>query len=94
MFNAPMVGELANAIKLKSIDVAVVWKPIAVAYQKEADYISIPENKNIVVPVSAGIIKTSSNKPDARKFLKFMTSKEGKAILEKHHYPTTDPRKH
>jgi len=93
VYNAPMVCELANAVKLKSIDVAVVWKPTAMSYPKDAEFITIPSNKNIVVPVSAGIIKTSSDKVDARRFLKFMTSKTGKAILEKYNYPTSDPRK-
>jgi len=93
VYNAPMVCELANAVKLKSIDVAIVWRPIAMSYPKDADFITIPSDRNIVVPVSAGIIKISSNKTDARKFLQFMTSKAGKSILEKYNYPTTDPRK-
>ncbi len=91
VYNAPIVGDLANAVKLKAIDAAVVWKPVAMSYTKEADYVTIPRDKNIVVPVSAGIIKTSSRKAHAQKFLTYMTSKAGKAILEKYHYPTTPP---
>lgn len=91
VYHAPMVGELGNAIKLKAIDAAVVWKSLAMSYPEEADYIAIPRKNNIIVTVSAGIIKTSENKEIARKFIKYMTSKSGKKILEKYHYPTTKP---
>jgi len=93
VYRATKIDELANAIKLKSIDAVIVWKPIAMLYPKDGQIISIPNEKNIIVAVSAGIINTSTSKQAARKFLKFLTSKTGKAILEKYHYPTTDPRK-
>lgn len=93
VYRATKIDELANAIKLKSIDAVIVWKPTAMLYPKDGDIVNIPYDKNIIVTVSAGIISSSASKPAARKFLKYLTSKTGKAILEKYHYPTTDPRK-
>lgn len=93
VYKASKVDELANAIKLRSVDAVIIWKPVAIMYPKEADIIDIPSVRNVVVPVSAGIIKASKNKATAKKFLNFLTSKAGKAILAKYHYPTTDPSK-
>jgi molybdenum ABC transporter molybdate-binding protein len=93
VYRATKVDELANAIKLKSIDAVIVWKPIAMLYPKDGEIVNIPNDKNVIVTVSAGIVSTSLNKPAALEFLRFLTSKTGKAILEKYHYPTIDPRK-
>ena len=93
VFWATKVDELANAIKLKSIDATLVWKPVAMLYTRDADIVGIPGNRNIVAPVSAAIISSSTNKPAARQFLTYLTSRAGKAILAKYHYPTTDPSK-
>lgn len=90
---ASKVDELANAIKLKSIDATIIWKPVAMQYTKEGIIIGIPNKKNVVAPVSAAIVKSSKNKDSARKFLNYMTSKAGKAVLAKYHYPTVDPSK-
>ncbi len=88
VYRATKVDELANAIKLKSIDAAIVWKPVAMLYPKDSDIVGIPSKLNLVVPVSAAIVRTSPNKAAARKFLEYLTSKAGKAILTKYHYPT------
>jgi len=93
LYWASKVDELANAIKLKSIDVSVVWKPVAIQYPEDSTIIEIPGKQNVVAPVSAGIVKSSTNKPTAKKFMSYLTSKAGKAILAKYHYPTTDPSK-
>lgn len=93
VYRATRIDELANAIKLKSIDAVIVWKPIAMLYPRDGEIVSIPDDKNVIVTVSAGIVGTSPNKSTARKFLKYLASKTGIAILNKHHYPTTDPRK-
>jgi molybdate transport system substrate-binding protein len=90
---ASKVDELANAIKLKSIDASIIWKPVAIQYPEDISIIEIPGKQNVVAPVSAGIVKSSTNKATAKKFLNYLTSKAGKAILAKYHYPTTDPSK-
>lgn len=87
------VDELANAIKLRSIDATIVWKPVAIQYPKDATIIEIPEKQNVVAPVSAAIIKSSKKKAAAMKFLLFMTSPAGKSILAKYKYPTSAPIK-
>lgn len=93
VYHATKVDELANAIKLKSIDAAIVWQPVAIQYPKDSDIIGIPASMNTVVPVSAAVVKSSNNKAAARQFLAYITSKDGKAILSRFHYPTTAPKK-
>ena len=93
VYKATVVDELANAIKLKSVDAVIIWKPVAILYTKDGDIINIPNDKNIVAPVSACIVKTSTNKVIARKFMNYIMSKAGKAILAKYHYPASDPGK-
>ena len=42
--------------------------------------------------VSAAIVQHSENKKDAREFMDFLTSTQGKALLEKHGYITEQQR--
>jgi len=93
MYRATTVDELANAIRLNTVDAVIIWKPIAMLYTKYGDIIDIPNDRNIILTVSAGIISTSHKRPIARKFLKFIMSKKGKSIFSKYYYPTINPKK-
>jgi ABC-type molybdate transport system substrate-binding protein len=81
------VNELAMAVKLGTIDAAVVWDAVAAKYRADSDIVTIP--KNISTEVGAAVLKFSGNRVMAAKFLDFMTSKRGVQILRRNGYTVT-----
>lgn len=89
VLNTATVNELGLAIKLGTIDAAIVWKTIAQDYLNEGNIITIENEKNVIANIEAGIIKNSTNKETAIDFLKFITSNEGINILKQYGYDTS-----
>lgn len=87
----PTVNELANAIKLGTIDAAIVWNAIAASYPNDADVVKILSQKNIFPKVEAGILKASKNVKCAKLFLSFITSEKGRRTLSENGYSVNKP---
>jgi molybdate transport system substrate-binding protein len=86
VLSAAMVNELGLAIKLGTIDAAIIWKTIALDYQNEGRIIPIEKEKNVIADIEVAIIKNSTNKETAKDFLNFITSEECKQILTEYGY--------
>lgn len=84
VMNSTTVNELAMAVKLGSVDAAVVWNAVAANYRDDCETISMP--KNISPEVGAAVLSFSGNKKAAADFLEFMCSKQGTDILRKNGY--------
>jgi len=82
------VIDLANAIKLKTIDAAIVWDATAKLYTDDVEVVPIPQEKNVIARIPIGILSFSKNKKLARKFIDFIASDLGRRIFEKHGYTT------
>jgi molybdate transport system substrate-binding protein len=92
-FRSPTVNELGNHIELGSLDAVIVWDAVA-AYavdRGEGEIGPIPPKQNIISTVAIGILKSSRHPQTAAKFIEFVTSERGRAVLEKHHYTTLPP---
>jgi molybdate transport system substrate-binding protein len=85
------VNELGIWVKMNNVDVSVVWDAIAVNIADSVDTIAIPKEINEISVVACGLMKTSANKPAARKFMQFMTGPAGRAILNGNGYLTEAP---
>ena len=85
------VTELANAVKLKTIDVAVVWDATATFHTEDTEVVSIPPEQNVVARIPIGILSFSKKRELARKFIDFVASDRGRRIFEKHGYTTKLP---
>ena len=86
VMTTPTVNELAIAIKLATVDAAVVWDAIASKYSADSEIVTLPPNKNICPAVGAAVLTLSKNKDVAQAFLNFMLSNDGKEILQKNGY--------
>jgi len=82
------VTEPANAVKLKTIDVAVVWNATAKFYTEDTEVVSIPPEQNVIARIPIGILSFSQKKELARKFIDFVVSDRGRRIFEKYGYTT------
>ncbi|MFV1994722.1 MAG: extracellular solute-binding protein [Verrucomicrobiales bacterium] len=80
----PTVNELANALKLGTIDVAILWDATANQYP-EVDFVHLPEFDVQKKTVSAGVLSASSNPTGALKFLRYLTARDrGAPVFAEH----------
>lgn len=77
---------LPLAVHQGTIDAAIVWDT-----QGLGEAIAIPPEQNIPSPIVIVILKSSQNVELARKFVEFVTSGRGKAILASQHYAIENP---
>ncbi|MEN6401381.1 MAG: molybdate ABC transporter substrate-binding protein [Armatimonadia bacterium] len=82
VFRAGNVPELGNSVKLKSVDVAIVWNVTAAQQTKDCDVVAI--DKALYQPSLApiGMLKFSKHPAEAQAFIDFLCSSEGQAIVK------------
>ncbi len=80
------VNQLANQVKLKALDVALVWDATAAQYKDSVDVVPIKDSEFHAVPFAVGIVKGSANEALAKQFATFAASDEGAAIFRRHEY--------
>ena len=80
------VNELGIWIKMNHADVAIVWDAIAMNMAGSVEIIKIPPEINKISTVVCGLMKSSDNKEAARRFMHFMGSPQGQAILKEKGY--------
>ena len=84
------VNELANALKLGTLDAAIVWDALASQYD-ELDFVHVsefePERKQITI----GVLKRSLQAPVALRFARYVTASDrGLSVFRKSGYETID----
>jgi len=85
------VNELGVWVKTGDVDAAIVWDAIAANIVDSVEVIEIPREKNIISRVVVGLMKTSTDKKSAQKFIDFMTGPRGRAILRGNGYRIEAP---
>ena len=88
---SPTVNDLANAVKLKTIDAAIVWDAIAANYPQDAEVIPIDRERNVFPEVRAAVLTFNKNREAAGAFLDFMTSPPGRQLLSSTGYSVQKP---
>ncbi len=91
-FKSVTVNDLGNHIKLRQLDAVIVWDAMAAYFADSGDVVAIPQEKNVISTVAAGILKSSQQPELAEKLVEFIASDEGKAIFRKHNFTTQLPQ--
>ena len=76
-FEALTVNNLANQVKLKALDAAVVWSAVAKQYPDDLDMVAIADPLFHAVPLSIGLLKNSKCKDLAQRFMDFALKEAG-----------------
>ncbi|MFT7035017.1 MAG: molybdate transport system substrate-binding protein [Cyclobacteriaceae bacterium] len=71
----PTVNEVANDIKIGTIDAAIIWDAVANQYP-ELEYMSIPEWDKYKQQTTVGVLKSSENPTEALKFLRYLSARD------------------
>ena len=90
-FKSFTVNELGMQIQTQTLDAVIVWDATAKYYSEHGDEIPIAIENNVISTVDIGVLKFTKHQELAEKFVDFVTSEKGKAILKKHHYSTRPP---
>jgi molybdate transport system substrate-binding protein len=88
VFQSMTVNELGMQIQAASLDAVIVWDAIAGYYSKHGTVVPIPPEKNVISTVNVGVLSFSENLALAEKFVEFVVSDAGQAILAEHNYRT------
>lgn len=78
------VNELAVWVKMHDVDATVVWDATAATVADQTETIAIDLAANETSPVSCALLTTATQPKAALKFIRFMASPNGQALLKKH----------
>ena len=82
----PTVNELANAIKLGTVDVVVLWDAVANQYP-EVDFVSLPEFDGEIKDVTVAVVKSSGKAAEAERFCRYLSAgNKGKIVFRDEGY--------
>lgn len=82
----PTVNELANAIKLGTVDIVILWDAIANQYP-DVDFIPIPEFTEEKKDISVAMLKTSDSQEEALEFCRYLSAPDkGRLIFAEEGY--------
>jgi molybdate transport system substrate-binding protein len=91
-FKSLTVNELGMQIQAQALDAVIVWDATARYYSEYGEEIPIAIENNVISTVDIGVLKFTKHQELAEKFVDFITSQKGKAILKKHQYSTEPPK--
>ncbi len=78
----PTVNELANALKLGTLDAAIIWDAVAHQYP-EIDFVNVPEFDAEKKDITVGVMTSSTQPTEALKFCRYLSAADkGQPIFE------------
>jgi len=83
------VNELVMYLTMGQADVSIVWED-NVFGNDTIEAIQIEKEKNRIMTVPIGVLKSARDKELARKFVDFVTSEKGKRIFRQYGFKTVD----
>lgn len=86
VYRSGTVNELGVALQMKHIDAAIMWDANARQFASAVDVIEIPAAQNLISTVPVVVLTCSRSLDDAKRFVDFVTSPEGKEILREYDY--------
>ncbi len=85
------VTELGMWIQLKNVDATILWDANARHFAKDGDVVEIPVEQNIPSTIPIVLLECSAYPEEARDFIEFATSNEGRKLLTDRGYTVTLP---
>ena len=86
VYKSGTVNELGIAIQMKNVDAVIIWDANARYFEKHGDMVEIPKKKNSISTIPVVLLKSSKYPKEAKAFIDFITSEDGKKILKSKGY--------
>jgi molybdate transport system substrate-binding protein len=87
-YQPDQISELPKAIASGQIDVALVWKPVAMEHAAEVDWVNFSENRDWVFPIYAAAVLSSKHADSANGFIRWLSSFRARQNFTKCGYET------
>ena len=91
-FEALTVNRLANQIKIKALDAAIIWDATAKQYPDAIDTVPIEDAGFHAVPLAVGVLKQARSAELAQAFAAFAAGEEGAKHFRDNHYTVPGKR--
>ncbi len=86
----PTVNDVANDVKIGSVDVGIVWDATGNQYA-DLQNIAVPEFKKYTQTVSLTVLKSTKDPTAALRFARYLTARDkGLAVFDKYNYVPAD----
>lgn len=90
-FEALTVNRLANQIKMKALDAAIIWDATAKQYPQDLDAVPVADANFHAVPFAVGVLKGSAAKKLALRFAEFAAGEAGAKAFRENGYQVPGP---
>lgn len=91
-YEALTVNRLANQIKLKALDAAIIWDATAEQYADAIDTVPIEDADFHAVPLAAAVLTRAQAKETAAEFAEFASGEAGARVFRENHYQVPGTR--
>ena len=71
----PTVNEIANTVKLGTVDAGIIWDAVASQYS-DLDFVNVPEFEAEKKDITVGVLTDSKQPTEALKFCRYLTAKD------------------
>lgn len=69
------VNDVANAVKLGSVDVGIIWDAVAFLYPDHT-VLKLPQLEGVTAKIQIGVLKSTTNAPMAMRFAQYCSSRD------------------
>ena len=85
ILRAPTINEVVTAMKMKQADACLIT--IDQIKSDDIEAVMLPDDQSLALVVPVGVTTFTIQEDNARKFVDFVSSDEGKAVFKKHGFP-------
>jgi molybdate transport system substrate-binding protein len=91
VYKAATSNPLGVAIQTGAVDAVITWDANARHFEQHGDIIEIPKPKNAPSTIPVLMLAASRHPQEARKFIEFAASEEGRKIMQEQGYSPLEP---
>ncbi len=87
----PTVNDVANDIKIGTVDAGVIWDTVARQYPELEIVAPLTEDPNFAVEITIAVLRSSRQPTEALRFARYLAARDkGGKVFERHHYAVVE----
>ncbi len=87
----PTVNDVANDVKIGTVDVGVVWDAVARQYPELEIVAPLTGDPNFAMEITVGVLRSSRQPTEALRFARYLSARNrGLEVFQRHHYTVVD----
>jgi len=87
----PTVNDVANDVKIGTVDAGVVWDAVARQYPQLEIVAPLTEDPNFAMEITVAVLRSSRWPTEALRFARYLSARDkGLEVFRRHHYTVVD----